>query len=47
MGAKFDAWDEYFSFDTWMQAFQDAGIDVHFYANRVMGEDEDPALGYY
>ena len=40
LGAKFDAWDEYFSFDTWMQAFQDAGIDVHFYANRVMGEDE-------
>ena len=40
LGAKFDAWDEYFSYDIWMQAFEKAGIDPHFYANRRMGEDE-------
>ena len=40
LGAKFDAWDEYFSYDVWMKAFENAGIDPHFYANRVIAEDE-------
>ncbi len=40
LGAKFDAWDEYFSYDIWMQAFEETGIDPHFFANRVMGEEE-------
>ena len=40
LGAKFDAWDEYFSYDVWMKAFENAGIDPHFYANRVLSEDE-------
>lgn len=40
LGAKFDAWDEYFSLDTWLRAFKESNIDVHFYANRVIGEDE-------
>jgi radical SAM superfamily enzyme YgiQ (UPF0313 family) len=40
LGAKFDAWDEYFSYDVWMKAFENAGINPHFYANRVLSEDE-------
>ncbi len=40
LGVKFDAWNEYFDFDKWMQAFRESGIDVHFYANRVIGEEE-------
>jgi len=33
-GAKFDGWDEHFSFATWQQAFTDCGLDPAFYANR-------------
>lgn len=40
LGVKFDAWDEYFDFDKWMQAFEDCGVDIHFYANRKIGEEE-------
>ena len=39
-GAKLDAWEEYFSLDRWMEAFQECGIDPHFYANRVRSTDE-------
>lgn len=34
LGAKFDGWDEFFSFDRWMEAFAACGIDPAFYANR-------------
>ncbi|MBO4770785.1 MAG: TIGR03960 family B12-binding radical SAM protein [Clostridia bacterium] len=40
LGIKFDAWDEHFSYEKWMQAFENCGIDPAFYANRVYGEDE-------
>ncbi|MBQ0101227.1 MAG: TIGR03960 family B12-binding radical SAM protein [Firmicutes bacterium] len=40
MGMKFDSWDEHFSYDNWMEAFEKAGIDPAFYANRRYGEDE-------
>ncbi len=33
-GCKFDGWDEFFSFDKWMEAFKECGIDPKFYANR-------------
>lgn len=33
-GACFDAWDEYFSMETWNESFRDAGIDPDFYARR-------------
>ena len=33
-GCKFDGWDEFFSFDKWMEAFRECGIDPEFYANR-------------
>ena len=40
MGAKFDAWDECFSYDLWMEAFRRCGVDPAFYANREIPEDE-------
>lgn len=33
-GCKFDSWNEYFSFEKWMQAFEECKIDPSFYANR-------------
>ena len=33
-GAKLDAWEEYFSLERWLEAFDECGIDPHFYANR-------------
>ncbi|MGI6085510.1 MAG: TIGR03960 family B12-binding radical SAM protein [Acetivibrionales bacterium] len=33
-GCKFDGWDEFFSFDKWMEAFKECGLDSKFYANR-------------
>lgn len=40
LGAKFDAWDEFFDYDLYMRAFEETGIDPSFYANREIGEDE-------
>mgnify|MGYP003079689885 FL=1 len=39
-GAKLDAWEEYFSLDRWLEAFEECGLDPHFYANRRRSEDE-------
>ena len=39
-GMKFDAWDEYFSYDNWMDVFATCGIDPDFYATRRMSYDE-------
>ena len=39
-GLCFDAWDECFDYDAWMQVFADCGIDPSFYANRKMQDDE-------
>lgn len=39
-GAKLDAWEEYFSLDRWLEAFEECGLDPHFYANRVREKDE-------
>ncbi|MBQ8907644.1 MAG: TIGR03960 family B12-binding radical SAM protein [Clostridia bacterium] len=36
----FDAWDEFFSFEKWLDVFARAGIDPAFYANRTFGLDE-------
>ncbi len=33
-GQRLDGWDEFFRFDTWMEAFAAAGIDPDFYAAR-------------
>jgi len=39
-GAKLDAWEEYFSFDRWMEAFSALDIDPDFYAGRKRDENE-------
>ena len=33
-GATLDAWEDYFSLERWLAAFEECGIDPHFYANR-------------
>ena len=40
LGCKLDGWDEYFRYDLWMLAFQEAGVDPTFYTTRGFGEDE-------
>ena len=39
-GCKFDGWNEYFNYETWMEAFKDVGVDPNFYANRKRNLDE-------
>lgn len=39
-GMRFDAWDEYFSYENWLDVFNTVGIDIDFYATRKMGYDE-------
>ena len=39
-GAKLDAWEEYFSLDRWLEAFEECGLDPHFYANRRREKNE-------
>ena len=39
-GAKLDAWEEYFSLERWLKAFDECGLDPHFYANRQRQKDE-------
>jgi radical SAM superfamily enzyme YgiQ (UPF0313 family) len=40
LGSVFDAWDEHFKFDNWRRAFEDAGLDIDFYARRQRPLDE-------
>ena len=39
-GMRLDAWEEYFSYEKWLDVFRAVGIDESFYANRTFGEDE-------
>ena len=39
-GARLDGWDEYFSYQTWLDAFSACGIDPDFYTTRGYGADE-------
>jgi radical SAM-linked protein len=39
LGCRFDGWDEMFNFDLWMRAFEESGVDPHFY-NRDIALDE-------
>ncbi len=39
-GAIFDAWQEHFKEDEWMQAFADEGLDPRFYSHRKRAIDE-------
>lgn len=39
-GCNLDAWDEYLQYDKWEKAFENAGLDMSFYANRQREYDE-------
>ena len=39
-GSVFDAWSECFSYENWLKAFADAGLDPAFYAHRERPRDE-------
>ena len=39
-GATLDAWEEYFSLERWLEAFDECGLDPHFYANRTREHGE-------
>jgi hypothetical protein len=40
LGSKFDAWQEGFKIDLWLQAFADCGLDPAFYSHRQRAIDE-------
>ncbi len=40
MGAKFDAWSEFFSFQRWQDAMAANGLTMEFYANRERSQEE-------
>lgn len=42
LGCKLDAWDEHFSFNRWLQAFREAGLDTAFYLRRRSLEEVLP-----
>lgn len=39
-GETLSAWEDYFDLNRWMEAFEECGLDPHFYANRRRSEDE-------
>ncbi len=39
-GCKFDAWDDTFLFDTWLEAFEACGVDPLFYTSRRRSYEE-------
>ena len=39
-GGRFDGWSEHFSFDRWVSAAAEVGIDVDWYTTRERGEHE-------
>ena len=39
-GARLDSWSEFFSIDTWLDAFEHCGLDAGFYALRERDDSE-------
>ena len=39
-GGRLEAWSDFFSWKNWNDAFEEAGLDLEFYANRARGLDE-------
>ena len=39
-GETLSAWEDYFDLNRWIEAFEECGLDPHFYANRRRSEDE-------
>ena len=46
LGCRFDGWTDQFSFENWMKAFEQCGVDPAFYANRRR-EGRAAAVGVY
>ena len=40
MGCIYDAWSENFSYETWLKAFEETGLDIAFYNERERGQEE-------
>lgn len=40
LGCKFDGWTEFFSYETWLKALENCGIDPAYYARRTRDFDE-------
>ncbi len=40
LGCRFDAWSECFHHQKWLEAFEECGLDIAFYANRKRSLDE-------
>jgi hypothetical protein len=40
MGAKFDAWQDQYQYNTWVSAFASCGVDPDFYISRARQLDE-------
>jgi radical SAM family uncharacterized protein len=45
-GARFDAWDEHFDFDLWLEAFAEEGLDPAWYAQRDIPTGEHLPWGH-
>ncbi len=39
-GMRFDAWEEFFDYDKWMDVISRCGLDPDFYANRTLPDSE-------
>ncbi len=39
-GARYDAWEEHFKYQTWLGAFEETGLDPAFYTHRQRPADE-------
>ena len=39
-GARFDGWSDCFSYEAWLEALSEAGLDKDFYASRERGQNE-------
>lgn len=39
-GMRFEAWEEHFHYDRWMEILEQCGLDPAFYANRSIPDDE-------
>ncbi len=39
-GARFDAWQDQYQYETWLDAFKTAGLDPDFYSHRQRGPEE-------
>ncbi len=40
LGCRLDGWTDQFRYDLWLQAFEDCGLDIAFYAHRERALDE-------